>query len=90
MKLSKNCFDFAEICYRMDALDRLEASHTPRDADTSDLEIFEISTFEWALAVEAALRARRSSSNPKDHLLRWNNDLPCFGEKALLQRLGLD
>ena len=90
MKLLKSCFEFAEICYRMDTLNKLEKSHSPRDADISDLEIFEISKFEWALAVEAALRARRTSSVPKDLLLKWDNDLPSFGEEALLQRLGLD
>ena len=47
--------NFAVACYDMNSLSELQESHTPNDADESDMRTWGITAEEWSDALEAAL-----------------------------------
>ncbi|MCK5431322.1 MAG: hypothetical protein KAJ03_01195 [Gammaproteobacteria bacterium] len=53
-ELEGNEQNFAKSCLEMNTLKELSESHTPEEADESDMKNWDISAQEWSDAIEAA------------------------------------
>ncbi|MEJ2718111.1 MAG: hypothetical protein P8182_13395 [Deltaproteobacteria bacterium] len=87
--VGSQCYVFAKQIYETGSSDKLESSHRPQDADLADCETWEITPLEWAMAIEAALRARKEHGRPDRYLIEWDEVGKRLGEEELLVQMGL-